>query len=71
MERVRELILAGLDSLAVDLVRPASVISDSSDRAGDVRSFSPLERLACTCVPAISGSRRSGGLIRLDWMERD
>ena len=46
MEGICDLILVGLDSLSVVLVRPASIVSEGGNRGGDVGIFRPLERLA-------------------------
>ena len=59
MESVRELILVGLDGLAVDLVRPTTVVSDSRDRRGNVGILGPLESLAYT--HSASGYRQVPG----------
>ena len=58
MDGVGELIFVGLDGLAVDLVRPASIISDDSNGTGDIGILSPLKSLACTRVSASAGSYR-------------
>ena len=46
MEGVDELVFAGLNGLTVDLVGPASVISDGADGEGNVRVLSPQEGFA-------------------------
>ena len=58
MEGKGELVSVCLDGLTVDLVRPASVISDGGDGTGNVRPLSPIESFACEGVPASSGSRQ-------------
>ena len=47
MEGVHEFIFVGLDSLSVDLVCPASVVSDGSNGSSDIRVLCPLESFAC------------------------
>lgn len=54
MDGVSEFTFVGLDGLTVDLVRPASVISDGSNGSDNVRILGPLEGLAYVRVPAIS-----------------
>jgi hypothetical protein len=46
MEGEGELIFVGFDGLTVDLVRPASVISDGSNGTGNVRHLSPFVSFA-------------------------
>jgi hypothetical protein len=46
MEGVGELLAAGLDGLTVDLIGPASIVSDGGNGVGNVRISSPLEGLA-------------------------
>ena len=47
MAGVDEFVLVGFDGLAVDLVGPASVVSDGGNGEGDICILSPLEGLAC------------------------
>lgn len=46
MEGVDELVFAGLNGLAVDLVGPTSVISEGADGEGHVRVLGPQEGFA-------------------------
>lgn len=46
MERVHEFIFVGLDGLSVDLVSPASVVSDGRNGSSDIRVLGPLESFA-------------------------
>ena len=46
MEGVCDLSFVGFDSLAVVLVRPASIVSDGGNRGDDVGIFRPLKGFA-------------------------
>ena len=62
MAGVDELVAVGLDGLAVDLVSPASIVSDGGNGEGNIGILGPLEGFAYPTdrqVPRLS-------VIRLD-----
>jgi hypothetical protein len=58
VDSVGELVFVGLDGLAVELVRPSTVISDSGNRRRNVGVLGPLKSLAYATVPTNSGCRQ-------------
>jgi len=65
MGGVDELPVIGLDGLAVNLVGPASIVSEGSNRKRNVRVLCPFEGFACS-EPESSDVSHEVDLNRLD-----
>ena len=69
MGSVHKLPVIGLDGLTVDLVGPASIVSEGRDREGNIRVLCPLEGFAYN-EPERSDVSHEVDLNRLDKRQR-